>query len=302
MFWWIGVYVALVWAYNNFLESLLSVLWGTIRSVVLQEKLTTRYGPWAVVTGATDGIGKCYAEQLASKGLNVMLISRTESKLIKVAAEIAQKYGVETRWIAVDFASGPHIYHDLREKLAPIEIGILVNNVGFLPELGSFAQNTESDLLTLINLNIVATTMLTRLVLPVMKRRRRGIVVNIASSSAYVPIPYMTAYSSSKSFVVSFSLGLSHELRGTGVECQVVSPSIVQTNMAHQYTDGIPWYVLVLKPEQVARFAVFAIGKTGHTCGHWLHCLQMIWWGLLPLKLAVRFAGNLFVKDVNKKH
>lgn len=148
MFWEIGVFAALLWCYNSFLESLLLILWGTIRSVVLREKLSVRYGPWAgkcqpfalpcqhsyvntcvcfaaVVTGATDGIGKCYAEQLASKGLKVMLISRTESKLIKVAKEISQKYGVETRWIAVDFSDGPRIYDDLREKLASIEIGVL---------------------------------------------------------------------------------------------------------------------------------------------------------------------------------
>ncbi|XP_019551902.2 inactive hydroxysteroid dehydrogenase-like protein 1 [Aedes albopictus] len=301
MFWEIGVFAALLWCYNSFLESLLLILWGTIRSVVFREKLSVRYGPWAVVTGATDGIGKCYAEQLASKGLKVMLISRTESKLIKVAKEISQKYGVETRWIAVDFSDGPRIYDDLREKLASIEIGVLVNNVGFLPELSSFVQNTESDLLTLINLNILATTMLTRLVLPAMKSRRRGIVVNIASSSGYTPIPYMTAYSASKSFVISFSLALNHELRGSGVECQVVSPSVVRTNLSQHYNDAVPWYVLVLAPEQVAKFGVFTIGKTTHTCGHWLHCLQIIWWSFVPMSVALRIGGRLFVKDTNKK-
>lgn len=117
--------------------------------------------------------------------------------------------------------------------------------------------------------------MLTRLVLPAMKSRRRGIVVNIASSSGYTPIPYMTAYSASKSFVISFSLALNHELRGSGVECQVVSPSVVRTNLSQHYNDAVPWYVLVLAPEQVAKFGVFTIGKTTHTCGHWLHCLQV---------------------------
>ncbi|EAT41919.1 AAEL006496-PA [Aedes aegypti] len=301
MFWWIGVYVALVWAYNNFLESLLSLLWGTIRSYAIWERLSIRYGAWAVVTGATDGIGKCYAEELARKGLKVMLISRSESKLIKVADEISQKYGVETRWIAVDFSDGPRIYDDLREKLASIDIGILVNNVGYLPELTPLVHNSESDLLTLINLNIVATTMLTRMVLPGMKRRGRGIVVNMASSAGLFPIPYMTAYSASKSFVISFSQGLSQELRGSGVECQVVSPSIVRTNMADQYKEGIPWYVVVLGPEQLAKFGVFTIGKTKHTCGHWLHCLQVIWWSLLPVTLALRVAGGLFVRGADKK-
>lgn len=132
----------------------------------------------------------------------------------------------------------------------------------------------------MINLNVTASTMLTHMVLPAMMHRRRGIVINIASSAGYVPIPYMTAYSASKAFVLSFSLALGYELRGTGVECQVVSPSIVQTNMAHQYTNGIPKLVLVLQAEQMAWWGVFSIGKTAHTCGHWLHCLQVRYYSM----------------------
>lgn len=78
-----------------------------------------------VVTGATAGIGQSYAEHLAKKGLNIILVSRSESKLVKVAAEIERKYAVETKWIAVDFSDGPEIYDYIKEQLGSIEIGIL---------------------------------------------------------------------------------------------------------------------------------------------------------------------------------
>ncbi|XP_055546882.1 inactive hydroxysteroid dehydrogenase-like protein 1 [Wyeomyia smithii] len=295
-----GAYACFLWLFHYVLAPLCGIVIGSIRCLVLREKLIDRYGPWAVVTGATDGIGKCYAENLARKGLNILLISRTESKLIKVAYEIEQKYGVGTKWIAVDFSNGPEIYDKLREELAGFDIGLLVNNVGFLPQLGLFDRMLESDLLDLIHINIMSTAMLTRIVLPEMKNRRKGIVINIASTSATVPSPYMSAYGATKSFMYSLSLALQEELRGSGVECQLVTPAMVKTNLSRTFYDRMPWYVFVLSAEQVARNGVFLIGKTWHTCGHWFHCLQICWYPLLPAKPVVRIMANLFKCRLSK--
>ncbi|XP_053690807.1 inactive hydroxysteroid dehydrogenase-like protein 1 [Sabethes cyaneus] len=269
-----GAYASFLWLFHYILAPLCGIVCGSIRCLLLREKLYDRYGPWAVVTGATDGIGKCYAEILARKGLNILLISRTESKLIKVAYEIEQKYGVKTRWIAIDFSNGPEIYDKIREQLVGFEIGMLVNNVGFLPQLGLFDRMLESDLLDLIHINMMSMAMMTRIVLPGMKARRKGIVINIASTSATVPSPYMAAYGATKSFMNSLSLALQEELRGSGVECQLVTPAMVKTNLSATFYDKMPWYVFVLSAEQVAKNGVFLIGKSWHTCGHWFHCLQ----------------------------
>ncbi|XP_055643211.1 inactive hydroxysteroid dehydrogenase-like protein 1 [Toxorhynchites rutilus septentrionalis] len=299
-FWWIGVYAVFLWSYDCWLESLLCIIWGSLRSLVLREKLPEKYGPWAVVTGSTAGIGKSYAERLAKKGFNIVLVSRSESKLISVAAEIEQKYAVETKWIAVDFTDGPEIYDYLRERLNSFDIGVLVNNVGVLPSLSSFDRNNESEILELVRVNILATTMLSRIVLPGMKARRRGAIVNIASGGGYFPIPYMSGYSASKSFVINFSLALNYELKGTGVECQVASPCITQTNLSARFNDIIPWYALVLTSDTMAKSGVYMIGKTTHTSGHWLHCLQILWWAFLPRSFTVSLIGFLFARRVDK--
>ncbi|XP_058451276.1 very-long-chain 3-oxoacyl-CoA reductase-like [Malaya genurostris] len=302
LFCWIGVHACVLWLYYYLLEPLVNIVWGSIRSYVRQEKLQVRYGPWAVITGSTDGIGKCYAENLAQKGLKIMLISRTESKLIKVADELQQKYGVETKWIAMDFSNGPEIYDRLRKQLTGLDIGLLVNNVGFLPQLAHFDRTPEADLLDLIHINIMSSTMLTRMVLPGMKARRRGIVVNIGSTSGLVPLAFMAAYGATKSYMSSLSQALQEELRGTGVECQLVTPAMVHTNLSQAFCTKMPWYVVILSAEQVARIGVFLIGKTWHTCGHWFHSLQVCWYPLLPWKLVVRIMGGVMKSTAENVH
>ncbi|XP_055608099.1 hydroxysteroid dehydrogenase-like protein 1 [Uranotaenia lowii] len=294
VFWWIGVFATVHYLYNHIFESFFDIVWGTIREFFNPVPLPVKYGPWAVVTGATDGIGKDYAENLAQKGMNIVLISRTESKLIKVADEIRERYGVQTRWIAADFSQGSKVYPHIKEQLASLEIGMLVNNVGFLPTLGEFINNSEEELLKVVNINVMATTMMTRTVIPQMKQRRKGIVINIASSSGYVPAPYLGCYAASKAYIISLTLCLRRELADTGVEFQLVTPSIVKTNMSQDYASRSPWFFIVLESNRFVKSAIHTIGKTAHTCGHWLHCLQMCWWFVFPETFGVRVIGSVF--------
>lgn len=164
-----------------------------------------------------------------------------------------------------------------------------------------FDLNTEEEMLTTINLNVLSTTMMTRMVLPGMKQRGRGIIVNMSSTSCYRPAAYLNLYASTKAFVTSFSLGLQHELQGSGVECQVVTPGMVQTNMITKFDGEIPWYISVTTPESLAQFGVFTLGKTSHTCGGWMHAFQVIECGvflckslLIESRYIFRFAGRIW--------
>uniref|UniRef100_A0A8D8NQ96 Inactive hydroxysteroid dehydrogenase-like protein 1 n=1 Tax=Culex pipiens TaxID=7175 RepID=A0A8D8NQ96_CULPI len=294
MFWWIGVYAVFLWCYNGFLESLLGIIWGSLKNLLQRERFPEKYGKWAVVTGSSDGIGREYAEQLARKGMNIMLVSRTEHKLIAVAAEIERKYGVQTKWLAVDFSKGPEIYKTLREKLASIEVGMLVNNVGHLPPPSqTFDENSDQDVTATINLNIVATTTMTRIVLPGMLRRHKGIIINVSSSAGYHPGPGMTIYAASKAYTTSLGLGLAHELRGTGVQCQTVAPFVVLTNRSQDFAKLLPRFMAVLDVERFVRSAVFTIGKTAHTCGHWMHPVQIFHINFLPQSVMALSVGVL---------
>lgn len=162
-----------------------------------------------VVTGATDGIGKSYAKQLAQQGLNIVLISRTQSKLDKVAAEIENEYKVKTKTVAVDFSGGSEIYEKIGKEIKGISIGILVNNVAVCYEYPEFfLQVEDGDKLfdQILRCNVASVVNMTKLVLPIMLTDQRGIIVNIASISGKIPQPLLTVYSASKVNVIEIAI------------------------------------------------------------------------------------------------
>ncbi|KAL9708289.1 hypothetical protein quinque_011807 [Culex quinquefasciatus] len=293
----IGVYASVCWLYEHLYSSLLGIIWGSVKQIVCGQKtLGERYGKWAVVTGATDGIGKGYAVNLAKKGMNLVLISRSDAKLVKVSRELQDAYGVQIKRIVADFSAGAPIYSHIRKELAGIDIGILVNNVGIVPDSGLdlFENHPAEDYLRMVNVNIVSTLLMTHLVLPIMKKARRGMVINVSSSSAYFPAPFLSVYSATKVFGHNLSLALQQELRGTGVECQLAVPAFVRTNL----TDG--WNVtkyggsMVPDANDYGRWATWMIGKTSHTCGHWFHSLQYLGSMLIPASLFRRAVYHIF--------
>uniref|UniRef100_A0A3B3RMA3 Hydroxysteroid (20-beta) dehydrogenase 2 n=1 Tax=Paramormyrops kingsleyae TaxID=1676925 RepID=A0A3B3RMA3_9TELE len=172
--------------------------WRGFRVYVLSEYWRAdlrAYGQWAVVTGATSGIGKAYAMELASRGLDVVLVSRSEGKLQAVAKEIESMYGRQTRIIQTDFTEGPQIYPRIAEKLQGLEIGILVNNVGmnYAGMLVSFLDvpDPEQRITQVINCNILSVTQVS---VPGCK----GLIINVSSEAASAPQPLLTLYSATK--------------------------------------------------------------------------------------------------------
>jgi short-subunit dehydrogenase len=131
----------------------------------------------------------------------VVLISRTKSKLETVATEIGSKYNVQTKIIDVDFTNGTDIFNEIKEKIADLNVGILVNNVGIsydCPEYFHSIPNQDKFLADVVNCNIVSVTNLCKIVLPGMLDRKKGVIVNISSMSATIPNPMLTVYSASK--------------------------------------------------------------------------------------------------------
>jgi len=253
-----------------------------------------KYGKWAVVTGASDGIGKAYAQQLAKNGLNVVLVSRTLSKLEAVAKEIESEYKVETRVIDVDFKGGKDIYVKIENNIQDLEVGILVNNVGISydsPEYFLSIPNRDQILIDLIDCNIHSVLNMTKMILPQMVERGTGAIINISSLSALTPTPLITVYAATKAFVHKFSDDLDTEYNKNGIIVQSVLPGPVATNMTKMKKSS--W--MAPFPNVYAEAALRKLGIAKQTTGYYPHAL---------LKMGsdtVEFFSHSFVRSTAVK-
>jgi uncharacterized protein len=178
----------------------------------------------AVVTGASSGIGREFARLAAKDGRDVVLVARRVERLEELARELTQRFGVAARAIAADLAdpaSPPRIFGEITEQHR--EVDLLINAAG-LGVLGFFADTSLEKELETIRVNVLASTELTKLFLPAMLKRRRGVIVNLASTAAFQPGPLMAVYYASKAYVLSFTEALAEELHGTGVTATALCP------------------------------------------------------------------------------
>jgi uncharacterized protein len=190
--------------------------------------------PAALVTGATSGIGLELATLLARDRRDVVLVARRRERLDAVARGLAEEFGVRATALEVDLARPDAPAEIVRELEARgIEVEFLVNNAGFGIH-GRFSDADPERLVEMIQVNATSLTSLTRLLLPDMLERRRGRILNVASTAAFQPGPLMAVYFATKAYVLSFSEALGNELDGTGVTATVLCPGPTITEFQKQ--------------------------------------------------------------------
>jgi short-subunit dehydrogenase len=182
---------------------------------------------FAVITGASSGIGRELAKLFAADRYDVFLVARNERSLKDLAGKLERSRGVRAVPIVADL-SRPDACTRIAEATAGSEIAGLVNNAGF-GLLGPFSNTPVERDLEMIQVNVSALTELTHRLLPPMLQRRRGMILNVASTAAFQPGPLMAVYYATKAYVLSFSLALSVELEGTGVTSTVLCPGPTRT-------------------------------------------------------------------------
>ncbi|RLM75036.1 hypothetical protein C2845_PM15G12280 [Panicum miliaceum] len=252
--------------------------------------LRRRYGAWAVVTGATDGIGRALAFRLAAAGLGVVLVGRNPDKLAAVSAELkAKRPGAEVRTFVVDFAADDLAARvgALGKSLRDLDVGVLVNNVGAsYPYARYFHEVDEALAQRLIRLNVEAVTWVTHAVLPGMLERGRGAIMNMGSgASAIMPSdPLYTVYVATKAYVDQFSRCLYVEYKSKGIDVQCQVPIQVATKLA---SIRKPTF-LAPSPEAYARAAVRRIGYEPRCTPYWAHALVGLLISLVPEPIADR--------------
>lgn len=243
------------------------------------------YGEWAVVTGATDGIGRAYAFKLAKLGLKVLLISRTESKLVEVKKEITDKFTKATvEHLAIDFSNFDDEARDkVKEKVQNKDVGVLINNVGVsYPFTKYFHELKDEEIAALVELNVNSTVWMSRIVLGTeetegMVKRRRGAIVNTSSGAGRATSPLLCEYSGAKSFIEMFSKGLKAELANYNIHVQVQAPLFVATKLAKIRKTSIT----VPSPGAYVNSAAKHIGYEDSVSPYWSHALQL--WALRQL-------------------
>ncbi len=186
--------------------------------------------PYTLITGGSCGIGLALANQFASHGHNLILVSRTKETLEETAKQLKKTYSVNIVTIAEDLSgtnSAINVFNECQKQ--KLEVEILVNNAGF-GNYGFFAStNTETDL-ALIAVNITSLTHLTKLFLPGMIKNKSGRILNVGSMAAFFPGPFMDTYFASKTYVLSFSEGLHEEVRKLGVTVSCLCPGPTESN------------------------------------------------------------------------
>ena len=244
-----------------------------------------KFGEWAVITGATDGIGKAYAKALAKKGINIVLISRTESKLEAVRNEIIEKSNVEVKYIVCDYSKfDDKAQATVAAAIKDLDVGVLINNVGVsYPYPKYFHELSDEQVFNLMEMNVNSTTIMTKMVIGGMNERKRGAILNIASAAGTITSPLLAEYSAAKGYVEKFSRGLNAEYnrKGIFVQCQV--PFYVATKLAKRRKSfDCP------TPDEYVVMGLKWIGQNDSVCSpFWLHAFQGYMMSVLPSSFVV---------------
>ncbi|KAL2903490.1 Very-long-chain 3-oxoacyl-CoA reductase 1 [Bienertia sinuspersici] len=253
-------------------------------------KKLTNYGSWALVTGSTDGIGKSLSFDLASKGLNLILIGRNINKLETTSNEICAKFGkdkIKIKTIVIDFEkiSGDEIQRLIKAEIEDLDVGVLINNVGLSASGARFFHEVDSEgMRSLVNVNIESLNWVTSAVLPSMLQRRKGAIVNIGSgSSVVVPsYPLFSMYAASKSYVAALSRSLSVEYKQRGIDIQCQIPLLVATKMASIKKSSF----FVPSPSEYSKASIRWIGYDSVCVPYWTHALQWCLLSAMPDSLV----------------
>ena len=188
---------------------------------------TYRMKDWALITGASAGIGLELARLFAAGGHNLVLVARDEKRLSALASELKQAHEIETRVLPADLAR-PGAAAAIFEGVRDLEVSVLVNNAGF-GHYGEFARTDLRAQSDLIQVNIAALVELTHHFLQPMLKRNRGRILNVASVAAFQPGPTVNVYYASKAFVYSFSYALANELANTAITVTTLCPGTTRT-------------------------------------------------------------------------
>jgi short-subunit dehydrogenase len=252
-------------------------------------------GQWALVTGASAGIGAALAKELAAGGAHLVLTARRRDRLEQLSREFRGAYGIETQVCVADLAepdAPEKLYAFVREK--QLAVDLLINNAGF-GQYGELSQVRTQRLVEMVQVNCAAVVHLTRLFLPDMIARRRGDVLIVASTAAFQAVPYISTYAATKAFDLFFAEGLAEEMKPYGIRVCALCPGSTESEFhaiagQEQFTSNHPE-----SAEKVARTGLEALAaRKSYVISGFGNYLGAHLQRIVPRRMVTRIAANMF--------
>ncbi|HVS43157.1 MAG TPA: SDR family NAD(P)-dependent oxidoreductase [Candidatus Dormibacteraeota bacterium] len=223
--------------------------------------LPTKYGEYAVVTGASSGIGAEFATQLAAAGFNLVLVARRRERLAELADRLRAEHGTNSEVVELDLA-GEGAVSELARRTQHLDIGLVVASAGGLTS-GQFVANSLEAETALLALNLVVPMQLAHVYGGLFASRRRGALILLASTVAFAPAPYLANYAAAKAYIASLGQALNYELKRSGVDVLTLAPGPTRTEGV-ETAEGIDFGKLPLPmgpPSKVVRKALRGLGR-----------------------------------------
>ena len=247
-----------------------------------------------LITGASSGIGEVFARKLAARGRNVLLVARSEDKLVTLCNELGRANSIRAQYVALDLSKpeSPARLFDEAEKRG-LSVDMLINNAGF-GSMGEFGKLDLARELNMIDLNVKALVELTHRFLQPMLERKQGAIINVASTAAFQAVPFFATYAATKAFVLSFSEALWEENRAQGIKVLALCPGVTDTNFFEAARGQKPPARVSQTPEEVVDVALRGLDRgKSHVISGWTNYLMTQGERLAPRSLITRVAGRM---------
>jgi uncharacterized protein len=263
---------------------------------------TNQAGSYALVTGASRGLGREISIQMAKKGYNLLLVSLKNEGLEELSSLIKSTYKVDVKFHETDLADSSSVYQ-ITSWSENYPVSILINNAG-IGGTKAFDEATPAYIDNIIQINIRATSLLTRLVLPNLKMQPKAYIMNVASMASFCPIAYKTVYPASKAFIWSFSKSLNQELKGTNVSVSVIHPGPMRTNpdvTKRINKQGFIGKLSLISIEKIAKISINRLFKRhSRVIPGFGNKLNLIMIQLVPLWIRLSVVSNILKRELEE--
>lgn len=249
--------------------------------------LAQKYGDWALITGASSGIGKAFAKKLAGERINLVIVARRFERLQKLAGELSSLYNIKVIPVKADLTTD-NFLDVIREATNNQEINILVNNAG-IGSTGLFVENDMSVEINMVKTNCLAPLILTHHYIRKMAEKKKGAIIFLGSIVGFQPTAYEAAYAATKAFNIYLGAAMYHELRNTNIDVLSLSPGGTRTEFLR--LSSISKGPFSSEPEEVVETALKYLGKKPSVVHGFFNKLLTIGGRTAPFRISVYGAG-----------